>query len=494
MLGLKSCLVFSVLFASIGSELAAQSKAPKVLIIGIDGLRPDAMMKADTPNIDALMADGGYSLEARTSRITVSGPGWSSMLTGVWLPKHNVPDNDFRRPAYDRYPHFFTRLREQKPEAITAAFNSWEPLSKFLVPPAHTSHAVFINYDDGGDEKLVLLAAGLLANEPLDVVFFYFADVDGAGHNFGFHPDSPEYIAEIEEVDGQLSLLIDAVRSRVTYEQEDWLILVSSDHGGTLDGSHGRDEPKHRKIPYIASGSSAARGIIYPTPNVVDIAVTAMTHLGVTIDPAWNLDGVPSGLPRSLAYDVNLIVNGDAEYALPESDPEVNHGIAGWIDEGAMSTLAYGSNEGYPTSNDHGCAERGSSFFHGVKGSDCMMTQTIDLGSKAGDIDRGACGFEFSGWLGGFAQQRDFASVIAIFRDENGMELGRDSIGPVTLADRQREIGGEGEALTGLLHRQTKGTIPKGCRRVELVLESEVGEGLNDGYADDLSFLLVRIN
>ncbi len=150
----------------------------KVLIIGIDGLRPDAMMKANTPNLDSLMENGCYSLEARTSRFTVSGPGWSSMLTGVWAPKHNVPDNEFLEPAYDRYPHFFTRLKEKRPELITATFDSWEPLSLYLVPPADTDHAHFINYEQDGDEMLTAIAADLLATQPLDAVFFYYADVD----------------------------------------------------------------------------------------------------------------------------------------------------------------------------------------------------------------------------------------------------------------------------------------------------------------------------
>ena len=111
---------------------------PKVLIIGIDGLRPDAMMRANTPNLDRLIAAGCVSLQASTCQVTVSGPGWSSMLTGVWSPKHEVLDNDFLQPRYADYPHFFTRLKQVRPELITASFDSWEPLPKFLVPADDT--------------------------------------------------------------------------------------------------------------------------------------------------------------------------------------------------------------------------------------------------------------------------------------------------------------------------------------------------------------------
>ena len=62
----------------------------KVLLIGLDGVRVDILAQAHTPNIDALIANGTFSGEAQTRPPTVSGPGWSSMLTGVWGDKHKV--------------------------------------------------------------------------------------------------------------------------------------------------------------------------------------------------------------------------------------------------------------------------------------------------------------------------------------------------------------------------------------------------------------------
>lgn len=471
---------------------AALSQDKKVLIIGIDGLRPDAMMKADTPNLDALMEKGCCSLEARTSRFTVSGPGWSSMLTGVWAPKHNVPDNDFLEPAYERYPHFFARVKEKRPDLVTATFDSWEPLSMYLVPPDATDHAHFIKYEEDGDVKLTAIAAQLLAEAPLDVVFFYYADVDIAGHDHGFHPSSPEYIDEIEEVDSQLGRLLEALKRRTTYEKEDWLILVSTDHGGTLDGAHGRDEPKHRRVPYIASGSAAGRGIIHPTPNVVDIVATTMAHLGIELEKEWGLDGKSSGLKTRIEYGTNLIFNGDAEYSSPTMDPQVNHGIAGWIDEGAMSLLAYGAVVEYPAMNCPGPDQRGNNYFFGGTDGDSVMMQSIGVASLASDIDDGHIEYIISGWLGGYAEQTDFMTFSALFRDSRVGEIDRVSIGPVTLCDRQQTLNGVDEMLTGLLFRQTSGVIPRGTRTIEMILESEVGEGANDGYADNLSMMLKR--
>jgi hypothetical protein len=72
-----------------------QAPVKKVLIIGIDGCRPDALKAAKAPHLHALMREGAFSEAAQAGDITVSGPGWSSMLTGVWRTKHGVRDNKF---------------------------------------------------------------------------------------------------------------------------------------------------------------------------------------------------------------------------------------------------------------------------------------------------------------------------------------------------------------------------------------------------------------
>ncbi len=85
-------------------NLAAQNG--KVLLIGIDGCRADAILLANTPNIKGLLPHATYSFDALTHYPTWSGPGWSSMLTGVWEDKHGVLDNTFAGSHYDLYPDF----------------------------------------------------------------------------------------------------------------------------------------------------------------------------------------------------------------------------------------------------------------------------------------------------------------------------------------------------------------------------------------------------
>ena len=100
----------------------------KVLIIGIDGVRSDILARASTPNIDRLAAAGLYSGNAQTRMPTVSGPGWSSMLIGVWSDKHGVLGNDFSDNRYGEYPDVLSRLEMVAPSTNTLAVVDWPPL------------------------------------------------------------------------------------------------------------------------------------------------------------------------------------------------------------------------------------------------------------------------------------------------------------------------------------------------------------------------------
>ena len=71
------------------ADASAGAKVKKVLFIGIDGCRFDAIEAARAPQLDKLIAEGAHSAKVKilapreTNSDTISGPGWSSLLTGV---------------------------------------------------------------------------------------------------------------------------------------------------------------------------------------------------------------------------------------------------------------------------------------------------------------------------------------------------------------------------------------------------------------------------
>lgn len=479
----------------IAASFCAAQPTPRVLIIGIDGLGAPALEAANTPNLDALIADGCYTDQARTGIVTVSGPGWSSFLCGVWMDRHGVKENTFRGANYDEYPHFFKRLREAKPDVYTAHIVCWLPVDELILGSNTDSDFRFFHqYSDNGDVQMMTAAVEALTEHDPDVMFVYFADVDIAGHTHGFHRAAPLYIAEIEEVDSQIGKVLNAMRARPNFADEDWLVIVSTDHGGTMDGTHGRNEDKHRIIPFIVSGRAAHKGTLYTTTNQVDIPAIAMAHLGVEVDPNWKLDGRVVGLTSSTEFDTNLIFNGDAEYSGGYNDMKINAGVPGWTDTGPMTVITYGASERFPAPDSpgpdlSGPNSRGSNFFCGGVGKGSSIMQVIDIADIARQTDRGIQ-FELSGWFGGFADQRDLAWLTARFLDDVGGELGRATIGEVTVQDRIAEFGDENP--TGFISRAAVGDVPPRTRRIELTLYAETGSGTCDGYADNLSLVLRR--
>ena len=85
-------------------------------MIGIDGVRPDALQAAETPALDALVANGYASFDAMNDDITISGPGWSAIHCGVRSGKHNVVDNSFDGQNYFQFPGWLEGLESLHPE------------------------------------------------------------------------------------------------------------------------------------------------------------------------------------------------------------------------------------------------------------------------------------------------------------------------------------------------------------------------------------------
>jgi predicted AlkP superfamily pyrophosphatase or phosphodiesterase len=302
-----SCVALLIPLVTFGTSLAADpaAKSKKVLFIGIDGCRFDAVQSANAPNLDRLMAEGCYDADCQilgdrfTGNDTISGPGWSSILTGVWADKHGVLDNDFKVKHYDQYPHFFARLKEVHPEAQTASVVSWIPIQQHIVSAADQAKLfppIGKDYT-ASDVMAAKAAAKILTEGDPEALFIYIGQVDETGHKDGFHPTVPTYIKAIENADACVGTVLDAMRARKTFNKEDWLVLVTADHGGKGTGhGGGHNVPEIRNSFVIVSGSAAKQGPLDEQTYLVDVPVTALAHLGIAADPKWNLDGHPIGL------------------------------------------------------------------------------------------------------------------------------------------------------------------------------------------------------
>jgi predicted AlkP superfamily pyrophosphatase or phosphodiesterase len=261
----------------------------KALVIGIDGCRPDALRVARAPHLHCLMKNGAFSAAAQTGDIPVSGPGWSSLLTGVWREKHGVRDNGFEGSNFDEFPDFLARFKKARPDRSAVSIVHWDPIRTRIIRGADQSTR------HNSDAAVAADACRVLREQSPDLLFVHFDDVDEAGHRYGFDPRGSAYLSAIARVDAHIGRLVAAIRERPTAADEDWLVVVSTDHGGS-GRDHARNIPENRTIFLTVSGPSAARGTIEPPPSIVDVAPTVLQHLGVDVDPSWQLDGKPVGL------------------------------------------------------------------------------------------------------------------------------------------------------------------------------------------------------
>ena len=271
----KLIIIIALIFASCSKGSSAdvddtidptQEQLKKVLIIGIDGCRPDAIVAADTPNLDALMANGTYSLDARNTGVTSSGPAWSSMLTGVWEAKHGVTNNAFTGSNFTQYPHLFNRVEGHTASFGTASVCQWHPINDKI---ANGNTDVLVNTPDTSVDTRNA-AVTELEKEETTALFVHFDDVDHAGHGTGFSPTNSNYIDAIERVDSQIDELMDAIKGRENYADEDWAIIVSTDHGG-IGTSHGGNSEEERTIFMIVSGDNIENKEIKKTTTTTTI-------------------------------------------------------------------------------------------------------------------------------------------------------------------------------------------------------------------------------
>lgn len=234
--------LFAFLFCcSLLPSLPAQISNRKVLLIGIDGCRADVLRDANAPNIHGLLDHAVYSFDALTEAPTVSGHGWSSMLTGVRSDKHGVTDNTFAGANYGEYPDFITRAETFNPTLRTISICHWSPINDNLIQQCDTKENV------GTDSLVNARAVHYLTNDDPDILYLDFDDVDHAGHSYGFDPGVPEYVAQVELTDGYVGQILAALQGRPNFAFENWLILVSTDHGGTPSG-HGGASLEERNI------------------------------------------------------------------------------------------------------------------------------------------------------------------------------------------------------------------------------------------------------
>ncbi|HEY3394209.1 MAG TPA: ectonucleotide pyrophosphatase/phosphodiesterase [Lacipirellulaceae bacterium] len=260
----------------------------RVLIVSIDGLRPDVLLRAQAPNVRSLLAKGSYTFWAETTPEAYTLPCHVSMLTGVSAERHGVTWNEYIEQSYPNVPTLFEIARQAGYSTVMATGKM-----KFIVftRPGALDDYYYPQEEPVSDDEVALHAAALLRKHRPHVMFVHFPGVDTVGHDFGW--GSAEQIAAVEKADGALGRVLEALASLKL--DDSTLVILTADHGGAAK-SHEMHDPRSRFIPWIAAGPGVRQGFDLTllgdrTVRIEDTFSTACAFLG--LEPGDDYQGKP---------------------------------------------------------------------------------------------------------------------------------------------------------------------------------------------------------
>ena len=295
----------SVLLAAwlLGLPAAAAAPAPPpadhVVLIAIDGLRPDAIAAAPAPRIAALAAAGGASLTARAVELPLTLPSHVTMVTGVRPSVHGVTWNGDRAGMQLERPTLYTRVHEA---GRSAARYFGKAKLRILAAPGTAAirrgpESENARGHPGDDDLLTRQFTEDFARSPPAFVLLHLDDTDRAGHKSGWM--TPDYLEAVRKTDARVGKALDAIAASPAGRRT--AVLLTTDHGGR-GTDHGPNEGEESwVIPWICALPGRAPAKIAAPVSLLDVAPTALALLGLPALPGAEGRAVPECLPVTSA-------------------------------------------------------------------------------------------------------------------------------------------------------------------------------------------------
>lgn len=297
----------------------ANAQQKKSVFIILDGIPADVIEKVETPWLDMIATQGGYTRayqggikDSYNQSPTISAVGYNHVLTGTWSNKHNVWDNDIKAPNYN-YWNIFRIANTTNPKLSTAIFSSWtDNRTKLIGENLPEAGGIDIDYTYDGleldtvsfphtkdrkfmfniDEQISTEASRYIAETGPDLSWVYLEYTDDMGHMYG---DSPEFTDAVQKADTQVGRIWRALQQRMKTYNEEWMIVVTTDHGrdAQTGKSHGGQSERERNAWMVTNVKPLNKQ--FSQSAVVDIAPSILRFMNIAVPPAVQaeMDGVP---------------------------------------------------------------------------------------------------------------------------------------------------------------------------------------------------------
>ena len=280
----------------------------RVLVVGIDGVRLDTLAQVETPHLDAVAARGFLApVVVEPDAPSLSGPCWSTIATGVTAIKHGVLGNEFTNHRLATFPDFASVLHRIGMRSYVAA--GWEPLvtpqfgGPLFATPSRSTFISEAGHDAPAwevvDEQITADAEHVFGTDRPIASFVYLGSPDMTAHFLGC---GAEYRGAIEAADQRLGRILAAVGLADGGEgkaaDEEWTVIVVTDHGHVDVGGHGGDTEVERTAwiaafgPGIVPGAAADAATGRPVRHV-DVVPSIYTALRLPLGREAAFDGLP---------------------------------------------------------------------------------------------------------------------------------------------------------------------------------------------------------
>ncbi|MEW5931110.1 MAG: alkaline phosphatase family protein [Gemmatimonadota bacterium] len=248
-----------------------------VVVISLDGLRPDAIARFDAETLMKLMREGSYTLQARTIMPSKTLPSHTSMLTGVEPEDHGITWNTDETDTHGHVsvPTIFARAREQ---GLTAAAFFSKTKFHHLEVPQSLDHVVSPRSGKWTAGRTVRNVESYLeSGAKPNLMFVHIGEPDYAGHFWGWM--SYMYGRAVRKADDAVESVLEAADA--AYGEGNYTVIVTADHGGH-GWNHGGSDPRDVTIPWITWGKGVRGGMLLADGiHTTDTAATALWALGV---------------------------------------------------------------------------------------------------------------------------------------------------------------------------------------------------------------------
>lgn len=269
-------------------------KYETVFIVGVDGAG-SFIKNTDTPNFDSIFALGAISYEMKSAVPTESAQNWGSMFYGVDPVDHNI-NNLFaqnRNFKSDEYNSIFSCVLEKYPDSNCASIVGWNPINSGIID-VDSIYKIPASSDEQTltcDEIVNQFEQYIIGNTNIKLVFIQIDDVDQAGHAYGW--GSEEYYDAIYQADKAIGAIYKIANDSGLLN--DSLFVVVSDHGGTVEKTHGGESEEEVNCCFAVCGKGILTNNKIIDMETRDVAAVTLYALGVD-KPDYFTARVPMGI------------------------------------------------------------------------------------------------------------------------------------------------------------------------------------------------------